>query len=397
LANRPPISLGGNGVGQHTEVVQEKDWWIAIWGRLKSLKARKGGATRVATRRRKMTRETVLQLFDKLNVWSRGDQRAPHKPLLVLYALGRWSRGETTDIPFNQVDDDLTVLLKEFGRPRHSYHPEYPFWRLQNDNVWVVHAAGPLTPRQSSTDAKKSDLLSKHAAGGFSPEVQAALRADPGLVSEIAARLLESHFPDSIHQDILDAVGLALGADKAAAKKRDPQFRLRVLTAYEYRCAVCGFDVRLGSVSIALDAAHIRWHQAGGADLEKNGLALCVLHLKTFDPAFNQSPYFSLAGGQLFEESGQRLADRGIGVGIVGVGRRSFFVEVWPLALHLSPFDVSLANEFFQKVIRVENPSATGGENAERLLIPFEQDFALLDAPQHDDFQLTTAARHVAP
>jgi putative restriction endonuclease len=50
-----------------------------------------------------------------------------------------------------------------------------------------------------------------------------------------------------------------------------------------YRCAVCGFDVRLGSVSIALDAAHIRWHQAGGPDLERNGLALCVLHHKTFD------------------------------------------------------------------------------------------------------------------
>jgi putative restriction endonuclease len=64
---------------------------------------------------------------------------------------------------------------------------------------------------------------------------------------------------------------------------RDPWFRERWLTAYEYRCAVCGFDVRLGTVSIALDAAHIFWHQAGGPDRESNGLALCVLHHKTFD------------------------------------------------------------------------------------------------------------------
>jgi hypothetical protein len=28
-----------------------------------------------------MTRDAVLDLFDRLNVWSRGDQRAPHKPL----------------------------------------------------------------------------------------------------------------------------------------------------------------------------------------------------------------------------------------------------------------------------------------------------------------------------
>jgi putative restriction endonuclease len=230
-----------------------------------------------------MNSKAVLRLFDKLNVWSRGDQRAPHKPLLVLYALGKWSRGERADIPFKQVDADLTGLLKEFGPPRQSYHPEYPFWRLQNDGVWVVHATGPLTPRQGNTDAKKSELLAKDAAGGFAPEVQAALASDPILASEIAARLLESHFPESIHPDILSAVGLALGVDKAAVKKRDPQFRQRVLTAYEYRCAVCGFDVRLGSVSIALDAAHIRWFQAGGSDEESNGLALCVLHHKTFD------------------------------------------------------------------------------------------------------------------
>jgi putative restriction endonuclease len=44
-------------------------------------------------------------------------------------------------------------------------------------------------------------------------------------------------------------------------------------------------------VSIALDAAHIRWHQAGGPSREENGLALCVLHHKTFDlGAFTITP-----------------------------------------------------------------------------------------------------------
>ena len=41
--------------------------------------------------------------------------------------------------------------------------------------------------------------------------------------------------------------------------------------------------MRLGSVSIGLDAAHIKWCQAGGPDTEVNGLALCVLHHKVFD------------------------------------------------------------------------------------------------------------------
>src|SRR6516162_2546912 len=103
-----------------------------------------------------MNRESILRRFDKLNVWRRGDQRAPHKPLLVLYALGRWSRGEGGDVAFRDAESVLTSLLKEFGPPRQSYHAEYPFWRLQNDGVWTVHAPSDLTPRKSNTDPRKS-------------------------------------------------------------------------------------------------------------------------------------------------------------------------------------------------------------------------------------------------
>ncbi len=66
-------------------------------------------------------------------------------------------------------------------------------------------------------------------------------------------------------------------------QERDPKFRANILRAYEYRCAVCGFDVRLGHQPFALEAAHIKWRQAGGPDLEVNGLAHCSLHHKLFD------------------------------------------------------------------------------------------------------------------
>jgi putative restriction endonuclease len=103
--------------------------------------------------------------------------------------------------------------------------------------------------------------------------------------------LLVERFPESLHPDILEAVGLTLDAGPFTRRKRDPHFRQRVLTAYEYRCAVCGFGVRLGSVPVALDAAHIRWVQAQGPDEERNGLALCVLHHKLFDlGAFTLEP-----------------------------------------------------------------------------------------------------------
>jgi putative restriction endonuclease len=66
-------------------------------------------------------------------------------------------------------------------------------------------------------------------------------------------------------------------------RRRDPYFREKVLRAYEYRCCVCGFDLRIGHAPAGLEAAHIHWHHAGGPDVESNGLSLCALHHKLFD------------------------------------------------------------------------------------------------------------------
>jgi putative restriction endonuclease len=150
-----------------------------------------------------MDSQSVLYQFDCLAVWSRGERRAPHKPLLVLYALGRWDYGDQADIPFGDVDRDLTELLKEFGPPRRSYHPEYPFWRLQNGGVWAVTSTAPLPTRQSNTDPPKSAVLANAASGGVSQEVKATLRAAPVLSSKIAGLLLERHFPEALRADIL--------------------------------------------------------------------------------------------------------------------------------------------------------------------------------------------------
>jgi putative restriction endonuclease len=228
-----------------------------------------------------MNDDTILTRFETLNTWRQGDQRAPHKPLLVLFALGRWQQGKA-EVTYAEAEPDLTALLREFGPPRKSDHPEQPFWRLQRDGVWTVTAPADLPLKTGDDIPRVAALRSAEVRAGFSDDVRAALTTDPTLASRIAVSILERHFPESLHQDILNAVGLTLDS-AAGKKKRDPAFRQKVLKAYEYRCAVCGFDVRLGTASIALDAAHIRWHQAGGPDEESNGLALCVLHHKTFD------------------------------------------------------------------------------------------------------------------
>ena len=231
-----------------------------------------------------LTQNDILKAFARINVWSRGSERAPHKPLLVLYALGVLSRGAPNAFAFRAVAPKLTSLLKEYGPSRQSWHPEYPFWRLQNDGVWNVDNSDALTRRTGQTDIPKRELLDKDVHACFTTEIADALQHDPQLITDVALRLLDAHFPASLHQDVLDAVGLDPRlTETVTRRKRDPTFRKRILTAYEYACAVCGFDVRLGDQVVGLEAAHIKWHQAGGPDEEQNGLALCCLHHKAFD------------------------------------------------------------------------------------------------------------------
>src|SRR3954451_23879803 len=124
-----------------------------------------------------MSSEAILERFDELAVWKQGDQRAPHKPLLVLYALGRWQRS-LADVAFSEAEPDLTALLREFGPPRKSDHPEQPFWRLQRDGVCTVQPPAGM-PLKANDDIPRVTALRSHdVRAGLSADVRAALDAD---------------------------------------------------------------------------------------------------------------------------------------------------------------------------------------------------------------------------
>ncbi|MCX6924576.1 MAG: restriction endonuclease [Verrucomicrobia bacterium] len=213
-----------------------------------------------------LSKRDALQLFDGLSVWKRGGERAPHKPLLVLYALGKCLRGEDRMIPFETVDTGLRSLLLEFAPSRKSCHPEYPFWRLQNDKVWTVEAEQPLVLRKGHTDPKKSELLKYRVTGGFPIALYDLMRQDPDLARQTAEKVLLRHFPNSIHADIVEAVGLPHSERCAPSSSFDAGFGHVVLQAYGYRCAVCGYEVSPSDKPVGLEAAHIKWPQAGGPD-----------------------------------------------------------------------------------------------------------------------------------
>ena len=94
-----------------------------------------------------------------------------------------------------------------------------------------------------------------------------------------------------MHDDILLATGITDSTEldyiEVPKRKRNPSFAPAVLETYGHRCAVCEFSVSFSLIDkpshIALDAAHIKWHAAGGPDSITNGLALCAVHHRLFD------------------------------------------------------------------------------------------------------------------
>ncbi|MFJ4504073.1 phosphorothioated DNA-binding restriction endonuclease [Streptomyces sp. NPDC088864] len=219
----------------------------------------------------------------KLRQWTRSGARAPHKPLLLLYALGRFQADGDGELRYSSVEQELQRLLNEYG-PTHRTTPAYPFHHLVSDGVWEVRTdRGPGSPGSGVRELRETG-----AAGRLVPELRAAMRRDPRLLGRIAGLLLDLHFPPSLHGELCEAVGLELdsaetGGPAVARRRRDPRMREQVLIAYEYRCAFCGYDGRIGALPVGLEAAHVRWWAFEGPDDVDNGLCLCSLHHKLFD------------------------------------------------------------------------------------------------------------------
>lgn len=240
--------------------------------------------------------DNTLQRFQALNVWTALGKRAPHKPLLALWAIGRCLRGDARLAPFELVDRELAELLQRFGPHRRTIHTEDPFWRMQRDEVWEVDQPKPgLVRTTTAGGAYRTDLKRHEVHGGLKQADYSAFRTNPRLAIRVAEDLVASHFPATLQDEVLEATSILASPfaeieapdDRQSftvrRRPRDPVFRKKVLTAYGYRCAVCRFAVQRDNRPLALEAAHIKWHEAGGPAEIENGMALCALHHDLFD------------------------------------------------------------------------------------------------------------------
>ncbi len=234
-------------------------------------------------------RDGVAERFGALRQYQRGGQRSPHKPMLVLLALGRLANLGSSSLPWSVAEHDLAELVAEFGPPSRTGRAQsaaYPFTRLRADGVWVLDHDVPMD--------RVGPLAELDVTGRFERSVEDALLADPSLAMSVARMLVLSNFPESVAPDALAAAGLdpqlVLGSPEPGqgepgqlARRRNPGWRAAVLQAWDRQCAFCGYDGQLAGATAGLDAAHVRWFSFDGPDDLDNGLALCTLHHKLFD------------------------------------------------------------------------------------------------------------------
>jgi putative restriction endonuclease len=87
-------------------------------------------------------RENFLEKIARIKTGRNGERRAPHKPLLILFAISEILRGNRV-LDFTAVEEMLTPLLNAYAPPVVGKHqPELPYWHLMSDGFWQIDDFG---------------------------------------------------------------------------------------------------------------------------------------------------------------------------------------------------------------------------------------------------------------
>jgi putative restriction endonuclease len=141
--------------------------------------------------------------LDDMLVFRKGDQRAPHKPLYLLYCIAGVPSGKRSLAAIRCRPADIETGSKNIRPRTETAHPEYPFWRLQHDKLAEVFTDGPLTLRKSNSDPTVSSLREQNARGGLLDGDHEMLCGDLQLQSLTVHKILDAHFPASIHDEVV--------------------------------------------------------------------------------------------------------------------------------------------------------------------------------------------------
>jgi putative restriction endonuclease len=222
-----------------------------------------------------------LGKLSKLRVDRASGDPAPHKPLLllVIFELAQDGLLPPKTLP---LTPDLASRFMSYSTVVANRRPQrpdvrYPFHHLGSDGVWT-----PLDENcEKSDDRKRTRYVEL-------PSDFVLFASDPACRDKARHLLIAKYFRPSEGIALYELIGLPIpseveieqnaaykSAEEAMQAGREAKFRIHILAAYDYTCALTGYRLAtIGGTSI-VDAAHIHQFADSRNNELGNGIALC--------------------------------------------------------------------------------------------------------------------------
>lgn len=226
-----------------------------------------------------MSETRWLSKLSRLRVDRARGNPAPHKPLLLLALLTRLDEGEALP-KILSLSPELAFRFLTLGavvadRQTQRLDIRLPFHYLQSDGVWdALDRNGNRSPVFRHTSNVRLD-----------PEF-AAFLADERNRENAKLVLIKKYFQTaeqialrellniSEERILSDPDGSPILIAEAAQRGREARFRLQVVAAYNYTCALTGYRLNTVTGASVVDAAHIHSFAVSRNNDLRNGLAL---------------------------------------------------------------------------------------------------------------------------
>lgn len=228
-----------------------------------------------------MAQEVWLGKLAQLNVYRAKHGTAPHKPLLLLVILELAETGELPDRVLT-LSPELSFRFDSYWHVvahRRTQRPDVrmPLHHLSSDGLWTALADGGM----ESPDRKLTTHVSLDAE--FLELVK-----DAEFRQRARRILIAGYFQPAERNALYHLVGLGVPTEDeiardahfevphdAAGAARETRFRLDLVPAYNYTCALTGYRVTTVGQGTLVDAAHIHQFSDSRNNGPRNGMALC--------------------------------------------------------------------------------------------------------------------------
>jgi putative restriction endonuclease len=227
------------------------------------------------------TPEQWLAKLAALRVDRKKGDPAPHKPLLLLAVLELAEQARLSSEKL-ALTPDLSFRFISFWkivahRRRQKPDVRYPFHHLKTDGCWSAfdEDGRPSSDRkQTRYVAIPSDFLAFVNNPAYRDQARRLLIAKYFEPQERAALYTMFGMPiPSEDQVVRDANYRA--PEDAQKRGREVRFRINVVAAYDYTCALTGYRLTTVSGASVVDAAHIHQFADSRNNNLNNGVALC--------------------------------------------------------------------------------------------------------------------------